>query len=138
MIASSSRTRLLGLFVLLLFFIAGGLTGTVVNRTLLTPAGTGEKNSAANDTDCDEDDDDHDHRSPLDHLTLTADQELVIDSVIERRNDRIEEFWETAGPRIGAIADSARDEIRELLTPEQRVVFDSIIAARKADRKSVV
>ena len=38
---------------------------------------------------------------------------------LERRRDEVDAFWKEHGPEMRAIMDSARAEIRTVLTPEQ-------------------
>ncbi len=68
-------------------------------------------------------------------MELTDAQRRDIDSIRSRWHDQIESFWDTAGPRLRAIADSARAEIRAVLTPEQRARYDSLRAEHRRDKR---
>ncbi|HYH82872.1 MAG TPA: hypothetical protein VEX86_23970 [Longimicrobium sp.] len=57
-------------------------------------------------------------------MRLTAEQEGRIDEILERRDDRLEAYWEARLPEIGAIMAGSYGEIRAVLTPEQAQAFD--------------
>jgi Spy/CpxP family protein refolding chaperone len=58
-------------------------------------------------------------------LGLSKTQCAAIDSVFERGRPRIAVAFQAVEPRMRATMDSIRAEVRTLLTPEQRVKFDS-------------
>lgn len=57
-------------------------------------------------------------------LALTAEQERRIDAARERREDRLEVYWESRLPDIQRIMAESYGEMRQALTPEQRPAFD--------------
>ncbi|MCB1183109.1 hypothetical protein KDM41_06735 [bacterium] len=61
-----------------------------------------------------------------DRLDLTDEQSRRIDAVIAARKARIDEVLETYLPELRALTDSMRTDIRAILTPEQREVFDQL------------
>lgn len=130
------RTQLLGFAVLAAVFLAGGVTGVAIDRTVM-PAGAMAAEAGDDDGRRDDDDDDDDRRRSdlLDRLDLTEDQSVHVDSIRDRWHERVEMFWDTAGPRIRAIAESARAEIRTVLTPEQRARYDSLRAAHRREHR---
>ncbi|MEP7065098.1 MAG: hypothetical protein ABI889_03605 [Gemmatimonadota bacterium] len=58
-------------------------------------------------------------------LGLDSLQRVRVDSVFTRRRVQIDSFWKGPGRSLRAIMDSTRDEVRAVLTPEQRAKFDS-------------
>lgn len=74
-----------------------------------------------------DDDDDGDLPSEetlLANLDLTPDQRARIERVFEAREDRLERYWDTQLPELESVIDSSRDEIRAILTPDQRTIYD--------------
>jgi hypothetical protein len=61
----------------------------------------------------------------LANLDLTPEQRAGIERVFEAREDRLETYWDSQLPDLDAVIDSSRDEVRGLLTPEQRTIYDS-------------
>ena len=74
----------------------------------------------------------------LDRLALTPEQRRAADSILERSSPRSEAAMRELMPRLAAIADSANVELAAILTPAQRIRFDSmtrgaVIVLRKKD-----
>jgi Spy/CpxP family protein refolding chaperone len=59
-------------------------------------------------------------------LDLTDQQRLEVKKIIERRHDRIEHLWANLHPQMRAEIERTNAEIERVLTPEQRVKFQSI------------
>jgi Spy/CpxP family protein refolding chaperone len=57
-------------------------------------------------------------------LGLDSLQRVRVDSVFARRREQIDSFWKGPGRSLRAIMDSTREEVRAVLTPEQRSKFD--------------
>jgi Spy/CpxP family protein refolding chaperone len=57
-------------------------------------------------------------------LGLDSAQRVRVDSVFARRRVQIDSFWKGPGRSLRAIMDSTRQEVRAVLTPEQRTRFD--------------
>lgn len=57
-------------------------------------------------------------------MALTRDQERRIDQILERREDRLEAYWEGRLPDIRRIMDESYGEMRAALTPGQQPAFD--------------
>ncbi|MGH7448056.1 MAG: hypothetical protein ACRELT_10880 [Longimicrobiales bacterium] len=115
------RARAVGMLVLVLMFAVGALTGAVTMRV----AGTDESNPRTR----------AESREPrpdlFAKLGLTAEQQSQVDAIMERRRDEMAAFWKEHGPQLRAITDSARAEIRTVLTPEQRAIEEEFRAARR-------
>ncbi len=67
-----------------------------------------------------------------DQLELSEEQEEEIHSVLETRRQRAEEAMAKTAPILRAQFDSVQMEIREILSPEQRALFDEF---RRRDRE---
>lgn len=57
-------------------------------------------------------------------LDLTPDQEGRIEVILERQEDRLEDYWESRIPDMRAIVSDSYEEVRGILTPAQRSTFD--------------
>ncbi len=67
-------------------------------------------------------------------LKLDEAQAAQIGSIIEETRDKYRTLRSECRPRYDAARAAGRERIRALLTPEQRRTFDSIVAARDAER----
>lgn len=122
------RSRLLGLVLLIATFITGALAGAAVDRVLT--AGEADRVERTDDRD-----DGRDGRSYIiDQVQMRPDQRTAIDSILERRADRLRAIWRATEPRMDAITDSARLEIMQVLTPEQRTEYERRLDARQRAR----
>lgn len=70
----------------------------------------------------------------FEQLDLTEEQRTEIAAVLERWRPRTEAFMEEMMPRLRATADSARAQIRAVLTTEQVAQLDSITDNMRARR----
>lgn len=57
-------------------------------------------------------------------LPLTDAQERQIAEIRERRDERLEGYWESRLPDLQRIMDESYGEMRQVLTPEQQPAFD--------------
>ena len=62
-------------------------------------------------------------------LTLSADQETAIRSVLDHTRDDYKAVCADVRPRYDTVRERARTQMRELLTTDQQPKFDSIITA---------
>lgn len=121
------RTRLTGMALLIITFAAGMLAGTAFNRVLT--AGETDARAAAR---CDDERGPH---SIFDQLGLTTGQRVRVDSIMARRRQRTDSLWQEDGRRIRAAVDSARAEIRTVLTPQQSAEYDRLREEHEAERQ---
>lgn len=68
----------------------------------------------------------------LEGIGLTGPQREQVERILERQEDRLEEYWNARLPEMQAIAAGSYDEIRAVLTPEQRALFDRRVEAQGA------
>jgi Spy/CpxP family protein refolding chaperone len=57
-------------------------------------------------------------------LALTAAQKRQVGAIQRRREDRLEDYWESRLPDIQRIMGDSYGEMRRVLTPEQQPLFD--------------
>lgn len=123
---SPRQARLLGITLLAATFAIGGLSGAAATRLL------GNREPVAVAPDAEERGPREQCRpSTLDQIGISPEQRQQIDGVLERRRRQTEAFWDQYGTTLRAIVDSARAEVRALLTPEQRAEYDRLRAERR-------
>jgi hypothetical protein len=117
------RGALLAALVLLLALVVGGLAGVAVDRLVLLPRmfhGPGFE---------------HHGRPPRDRefrdrfareVGLSPEQEIRIDSIMDRRGRELRAVRGTVQPRLDSIITRTRREIDAVLTPEQRKKAEEI------------
>lgn len=66
----------------------------------------------------------------LAELGLTPQQQERIESILAEQEDSLEEFWRKRLSEMRPIVARSYDRIREVLTPEQRVLFDQRVDAQ--------
>lgn len=123
----AGRLRLLGFGLLVATFLAGALAGAAVDRVLnadetdrVRSGGTpGERRSYV-----------------IDQVEMDATQRAEIDRILKRRSVRMRSIWHEVSPRLDAITDSARTEIMQVLTPEQRAEYERRLSEREAAREA--
>jgi Spy/CpxP family protein refolding chaperone len=118
------RTRLVGIGILVVAFVVGGLAGAAFDRVVTTD--TIKRDEAAAETR---------RGHVIDQVEMTADQRTRIDAILERRSERMKAAWAEISPRLEAITDSARHEIMQVLTPEQRADYERRLEERTRERE---
>lgn len=127
--AVSFRGRYLGLVLLAVTFTVGALVGAATHRVLeARPAATAPARAGAGCAEAD--------RDIFASLELTGEQRGRVDQILARRREQAEHFWQDAGPRLQALMDSTRSEIRAVLTEEQREQYDRLREERRARKKN--
>jgi Spy/CpxP family protein refolding chaperone len=61
-------------------------------------------------------------------LDLSRDQRARVEQILDEREDRLESYWGTRLPEIRGIMTQSYGEMRSVLTPEQRAMFDTRLA----------
>lgn len=124
MMAMFGRMRLLGVGLLAATFVAGALAGAAVDRVL----NAGEPEAVEQDRGRD---DDRRRSHVVDRIEMSDEQRSEIDEILEGRSARMRAVWREVSPRLEAITDSARVEIMEVLTPEQRAEYERKLKERR-------
>jgi len=122
------RMRLMGVGLLLVTFMAGALSGAALDRVLTG----GDAEPAAPERG--RDDDSRPRSYVIDAVDMSEAQRGTIDAILEARTERMRSVWLEVEPRLDAITDSARTEIMEVLTPEQRAAYEEKLAERRGRR----
>lgn len=121
------RMRLVGFGLLAITFVAGALSGAAIDRVL--SADEPER------VERDRDRRDRGRSYIIDRVEMTDEQRAAIDEILEQRAERMRAVWREAEPRLDAITDSARAEIMEVLTPEQRAEYERRLNERRRDHR---
>jgi len=123
------RTRLTGMALLIVTFAAGMLAGTATSRVLAA-----REPGAPAAAECP-----RGERGPhsiIDELELPPAQRVRVDSIMARHRQRTDALWQQDGQRIRAAVDSARAEIRTVLTPAQAAEYDRLREEHERKRKA--
>ena len=67
-------------------------------------------------------------------LKLDASQRAKLDTILDTRNARYDDLMAPMRPRLDSVSVLARQQIRDLLTPEQRTAYDQMQREREAAR----
>lgn len=126
--ATQRRTRLTGLSLLVVTFAAGMLAGTAFSRVL-----SANETDAVAPKDCPSDE--RGPHSIFDELELTPDQRARVDTIMEHRRVLTDSLWQQDGARIRAAVDSARAEIRTVLTDAQRAEYERLREEHERERE---
>ena len=117
---TAKRARTMGVVILAIMFGIGALLGAATMRVATSPESAlraGEEPKK--------------RPGLFETLELTDEQRVQVDAIMERRRAEVDAFWKEHGPQLRAITDSARAEIRTVLTPEQRELEEQFRAARR-------
>jgi hypothetical protein len=112
-----------GMAILVVTFVVGALTGAATLQVLSADDGPAVNRNTTRPEPPDF----------LDRLNLTADQRVMVEQILERRRAQMESFWDQHRPTLRGIADSARVELRAVLTPEQLQLEERYHAERQRD-----
>ena len=116
------RSRSLALMFLLGALLVGGALGFTADRVF-----AGGR--------CARDGDPHRSRTWLtEELHLTAAQTAAVDSILERRHREMRAVIAPVRPRMDAVRDTARQQIRRVLDDVQRARFDALIAKKDSEK----
>ena len=128
------RTLLATAAILVLVFGAGVLAGMVLDRGLAAAPARDEVVVDAG-TEAEEE---SPRRYMFEQVGLSAEQRQVVDSLVVIHRSRMsalrKQFSEEYDPQYRAIVLSTRDAIKEVMTPEQAAMYDSLAAER--DRRN--
>lgn len=118
---TAKRARVMGLLMLAIIFAVGAMTGAATMRVA-----SGDKAEPRETAES------RDRRPSLwETLDLTPEQRARVDDIMERRRGEVQAFWTEHGPQLRAVMDSARADVREVLTPEQQAIEAEFFAERR-------
>ncbi len=120
----AGRMRLIGFALIAVTFVVGGLAGAAVDRVVTADPSRRDAPADARRTHV------------IDQVEMTAEQRARIDAILERRSERMKAAWAEISPRLEVITDSARLEIMQVLTPEQRADYERRLEERAREREA--
>ena len=122
----SWAARRTAVILLLAVFLTGGAAGWLLEDVVddIEWPGSHRDGSTLDRPDEDEPYDDDAEEDFLETLGLSRAQLDSVDYLLDGREDRLEDYWKSRLPDLQAMIDSSRQEIRALLTPEQRAAYD--------------
>jgi hypothetical protein len=68
-------------------------------------------------------------------LRLDATQRAALDTILDARNRVYDDLMDPIRPQLDSVGSDARQQIRQLLTPEQLAIYDKMQAEREAARR---
>lgn len=68
-------------------------------------------------------------------IGLTTEQRIQLDSVLDKRHRDMTAAWEPVRPALDSIRERARDEIRAMLSADQRAAFEQLLLDQKRDNE---
>lgn len=68
-------------------------------------------------------------------LQLDVAQRAQLDTILDTRNRRFDELMAPTRPALDSVSAMARQQIRDLLTPEQQTVYDKLQREREEARR---
>jgi Spy/CpxP family protein refolding chaperone len=118
---TAKRAQTVGLLMLVIIFAVGAMTGAATMR--VAGGDRAEPREAVESRE---------RRPSLwETLDLTPEQRARVDDIMERRRGEVQAFWNEHGPQLRAVMDSARADVREVLTPEQQAIEAEFFAERR-------
>jgi len=119
-----TRTKGLALAAYLAAIAAGAAIGVTVDRWILREQLVRQW------------DDPRAMRTKLaDELKLDAGQRAALDTILDTRNRDFDALMAPMRPRLDSVSANARQQIRQLLTPEQQAVYDQMQRERESARR---
>jgi hypothetical protein len=127
------------ILVTLVIFSSGVITGSLATRKTATPATElPSRHSSTNRPGLGR----PDRMLRMDFITraqeelsLTPQQMEELEGIVHDGQTRTRALWEEFSPRMRAEFNATQEQIREVLTPEQREQFEEIIKKRQASRR---
>ena len=113
------RPRLVAGAMLLLTFIVGSMAGMA-----------GEEALGIDWFDFLDEDNRSAERALLADLRLSGEQRRQVEAILDRRERRLEAYWEERIPEMRALVASSYEEVRAILDPAQRERFDQRIRSQ--------
>ena len=114
------RSRLIGLIVL--FFLVGAVTGTVYESVASAPDTQRKRRARMSDM--------------VATLDLSADQKARLDKVLDEGRKCMVGLNKTYRSEFAKVRDTTQVQIQAILTAEQRVEFNQMMAEREKRRKA--
>jgi uncharacterized membrane protein len=124
----NGKSKVWALALLLGVFLLGGVAGALLDRTL-SAAGTPAASQDRRDSDRDR------RQRYLDwlaaELALSEQQREQVAAVLERNREEVASLWEETRPAFEELKNRLRAEVRDVLSEQQQVAYDSLIATER-------
>ena len=128
-VTSVFRVKIVAVAALVLFFGSGIVVGMAWDQTTSasTPEGTRDQTMS-----------ERRGRRPLivEGVGLTAFQKTSVDSLVSFHRKRMSDLNEEFRPRYSAVVADLREEIKGVLTDDQREMYDTLLAENDARRRA--
>jgi hypothetical protein len=141
--ATGFTTRVATLAILLLVFVAGLAVGVAVDRQVAAAADAPPpappvltERPADPEEREDGDDPPRERRMMIERVGLAPDQKLQVDSIVAVMGSLMSDLQKDYRKRYWAVVDSTRASLRQTLSPEQAVMYDSLVAKNDQRRRS--
>ncbi|MGM0668695.1 MAG: hypothetical protein ACQET1_03195 [Gemmatimonadota bacterium] len=150
-----TRTRLTTILILLLVLVTGSVLGIAVDRRLEARDATGEKVAPGREKDDRQDRPPDAREGPsenrrrliVEQVSLSEAQHLRVDSIVSHYRQRMRELERELEdelrraylPRYRELLEGTREEIKGVLTPAQRMEYDSLLVEydrRREERRN--
>jgi hypothetical protein len=133
------QTRAATLGVLAAIFVAGSLVGAAVDRSALATVPSFSKNKNEDrqggaSQGSERSETRGGSRWIIDRVDLDPEQKLQVDSVLDYYRARMNALAESYNNAYWPLVDSTRDDLRRILSSEQRALYDSLLAENDARR----
>lgn len=152
-LAPGLKARLATILILLLVLVSGAVLGVAVDHSLEARAAASAGSSREGGSPRTEEGRAEEEGQPsgrrrliVEQVGLTEAQKAQVDSIFTHYRQEVRalqdelqaEFQEAFNPRYRGLVGETRDRIKEVLTPEQRVVYDSLLVEhdrRRAEQR---
>jgi hypothetical protein len=141
--AAGFTTRVATLAILLLVFVAGLAVGVAVDRQVAAaadapppPPPVATERPAVPEEREERDDPPRERRMMIERVGLAPEQKLQVDSIVDVMGSLMSDLQKDYRKRYWAVVDSTRASLRQTLTPEQAVMYDSLVAKNDQRRRS--
>jgi len=128
----NGKSKTLALALLLGAFLAGGAVGAVLDRYVVggaTRAASQEQRSRDRDR----------RESYMDwlatELDLTEAQRQQVAAALEENREEVNALWQETRPAFEELRARFRAQVREVLSQEQQVAYDSLVAIERNRRR---
>lgn len=132
--STGRRARVAGSILLLVVFVAGALAGAASERVMRADEAPAMRRGGASEMRGGSRRLLQDERF-ANELQLTAEQRTQVKAIMERRDREAKRVWAEAEPRLKAVGDATREEIRKVLTAEQVEKLEAEIEKRRSSWK---
>ncbi len=115
------RSKQHAIMFLLGALLTGGVTGFAVARTVAPPAAKACEPVSF-------------RQQVARSLELDTAQARQLDAILDQRNAHLREAVQPVQPQLDSIKGRARDQIRQMLRPEQRTLFETFLADQEREK----